>query len=239
MLKKYIKGEKKNVVTRISQVSCITLYVPSSEECSNYLYDGLITLCNHYIDNNDSNSLLLIPCIDFYNVLLFVNKSCKEKNIESKYITTIINIIKSFINLKQVSVVFKDDDDKLKKSYEKIINIDVNNFTNDVIDELANVYSIDIIDMYLGDMFDQDIVDLINKHFISNGIISNSYLEREFLIEFEFDEYISYINMIIENNIDMLSMYDENIIDYLRTFPYIIGDVSKPKIRLYTNYRDV
>ena len=74
---------------------------------------------------------------------------------------------------------------------------------------------------------------------MSNEIISNSYLEREFLIEFEFDEYVSYINMFINNNKERLSMYDNDIMDYLRVFPSIIGDISKPNIKLYTNYREV
>ena len=93
--------------------------------------------------------------------------------------------------------------------------------------------------MYLNDMFDQKVIDLINKHFIFNGIISNSYLERDFLIDFEFEEYISYINMFIDNNIDRLNMLDEDIADYLRIFPSIIGDIMKPNIKLYTNYRDI
>ena len=74
---------------------------------------------------------------------------------------------------------------------------------------------------------------------MSNGIISNSYLEREFLIEFEFEEYISYINMFIENNIERLTMMDEDIKDYLRVFPTIIGDIFKPNIKIYTNYKEV
>jgi hypothetical protein len=45
--------------------------------------------------------------------------------------------------------------------------------------------------------------------------------------------------MLIDNNIDRLSMYDSDIMDYLRVFPAIIGDVSKPNIKLYTNYREV
>jgi hypothetical protein len=91
----------------------------------------------------------------------------------------------------------------------------------------------------MSDMFDQDIIDIINKNFIVNEIISNSYLEREFMITFKFDEYISYINMFIENNIDRLSMYDSDIADYLRVFPTIIGDISKPDIRMFTNYKEV
>ena len=96
-----------------------------------------------------------------------------------------------------------------------------------------------MIELYLIDMLDQDIIDLINKCFMSNGIILNSYLERTFLIEFEFEEYISYINMFIENNIDRLSMLDEDIMDYLRVFPSIVGDIAKPNIKLYTNYREI
>ena len=80
---------------------------------------------------------------------------------------------------------------------------------------------------------------MINKHFIANEIISNSYLERDFLIMFDFDEYISYINMFIDNNEDRLSMYDNDIMDYLRVFPTIVGDIARPNIRLYTNYREV
>ena len=236
MRKKYTKGDKDNIVTRMSQVSCITLYAPTSERCMDYLYEGLVTLCNHYFDDGDLFSC--IPAIDFYNVALFVNKCCEENEVDTKYIFAMISVIKSFSNLKYINIEFVDDND-LKESYEKIINIEQDEYSNDLISELSNVYSIDILEMYLGDMFDQKIVDLINRHFISNEIISNSYLEREFLIEFEFDEYVSYINMFINNNKERLSMYDNDIIDYLRVFPSIIGDISKPIIKLYTNYSEI
>ena len=238
MLKRYTKGDKEKVITRIYQVSDITVYVPSSERCMDYLYDSFAVLCNHYVDENDGDVFLNIPAIDFYNVVLFANKCCKENDIDKKYISAMMGVVSTFTNLKYISVVFKDDVN-LIDSYERLINIDDNSGIDCVINELTNVYSIDMMEMYLGDMFDQDIIDLINKHFISNEIISNSYLERDFLILFEFDEYISYINMFIDNNIDRLSMYDSDIMDYLRVFPSIVGDISKPGIRLYTNYREV
>jgi predicted CopG family antitoxin len=237
MIKKYTKGDKDKVLTRIEQVSDITLYIPSSEKCMDYLYDSLVVLCNHYMDN-DGNLFLHIPAIDFYNVVLFANKSCNENNVNTEYICALMGIVRSFSNLKYISIAFKDDNE-LRDSYERLINIDSTDGLGDIITELTNVYSIDVLEMYLGDMFDQDIIDLINKHLIANEIISNSYLERDFLITFEFDEYISYINMFIDNNIDRLSMYDNNIMDYLRVFPTIIGDISRPDIRLYTNYREV
>ena len=240
MVKKYTKGDKEKVVTRIEQVSDITVYAPTSDRCMDYLYDGLMMLCNHYVDEDDGDIFTLIPAIDFYNVVLFTNKCCKENCIDTKYLSALIGVVGTFTNLKYISVAFIDDDE-LRDSYEKLINIesDADSNTGDIIGELTNVYSIDSLEMYLGDMFDQEIVDLINKHFIVNEIISNSYLERDFLVMFEFDEYVSYINMFIDNNEDRLSMYDSDIMDYLRVFPTIIGDMQKPDIRLYTNYREV
>jgi predicted CopG family antitoxin len=146
--------------------------------------------------------------------------------------------MKTFDNLKYVNIEFKDDIE-LRDSYERLIHIKSTDENSDVINELRNVYSIDGLELYLGNMFDQDVVDLINKHFIANEIISNSYLERDFLITFKFNEYITYINMFIDNNMDRLSMYDSDIVDYLRMFPSIIVDGSNPNIKLYTNYREV
>ena len=238
MLKRYTKGDKQKVMTRIEQVSDITLHIPLSERCMDYLYDSLMLLCNHYVDEDDGDLFLLIPAIDFYNVVLFANKCCKEQYVDTQYLFALMGIVRTFSNLKYISVVFSEDVE-VRDSYKRLVNIDTNDGLSDVINELTNVYSIDVIEMYLGDMLDQDIIDLINKHFISNEIISNSYLERDFLVMFKFDEYITYINMFIENNIDRLSMYDSDIMDYLRVFPSIIGDVSNPDIRLYTNYREV
>lgn len=238
MLKKYTKGDKTKVVTRIDQVSSITLNVPTSDRGMDYLYDALISLCNHYVDENDGDKFLHIPALDFYNIVIYVNKCCKEKEVNTDYIFSMMGIVRTFEKLKYISVLFSDDEN-LRDSYEILSNIDSNDGSNDAINELTNIYSIDIIEIYLGDMFDQKIIDLINKHFIANGFISNSYLEREFLIEFGFEEYISYINMFIENNIDRLSMLDEDIMDYLRVFPSIIGDISKPNIKLYTNYKEI
>jgi hypothetical protein len=239
MRKGYTKGDKDTIVTRMNQVSAITLYAPTSDRSMDYLYEGLVTLCIHYyIDKTNEDLFLSIPAIDFYNVSLFVNKCCREHDVDSKYIHTMISIIKSFVNLKYISVKFVEDSDVVK-SYEKVINIKENENGINIISELTNVYSIDAIEMYLGDMFDQQIIDLINKNLMFDEIIPNSYLERDFLIEFEFDEYISYINMFINNNKERLSMYDSNIMDYLRVFPTIIGDISKPIVKLYTNYSEV
>ena len=238
MVKRYTKGDRETVLTRIEQIADITVYVPTSVRCMDYLYDSLVVLCSHYVNEIDRDLFLLIPAIDFYNAVIYANKCCQARDVDTKYIFAMIGVVRTFSKLKNISIVFSDDDD-LRDSYERLINLDENAGTCDIINELTNVYSIDAIEIYLGDMFDQDIIDLINKHLISNEIISNSYLERDFLVMFDFEEYVSYINMFIDNNIDRLSMYDSDIIDYLRVFPTIIGDISKPSIRLYTNYREV
>jgi hypothetical protein len=237
MFKKYTKGDKNKVLTRIDQVSAITLNVPTSDRGMDYLYDNLMALCYHYVGDN-ADSFVHIPAIDFYNVVIYVNKCCEANDINTDYIFAMMGVVRTFDNLKYINISFTDGVE-VRDSYEILVNIDDENDTTDVIGELKNVYYIETLDLYLGDMLDQKIIDLINKHLIANGIISNSYLEREFLIEFEFDEYISYINMFIENNIDRLSMLDEDIMEYLRVFPTIVGDISKPNIKLYTNYREV
>ena len=235
MFKKYTKGDKNKVVTRINQVSSITVNVPTSDKSMDYLYDALISLCSHYVDENDGDKFLNIPAIDFLNVVIYVSKCCEEKEINTDYIFSMMGVIRTFEKLKYISVVFSDDVE-VRDSYEILSNIGSN---DGGIDKLINVYNIDAIEIHLIDMLDQDIVDLINKHLMANGIILNSYLERTFLIEFEFEEYISYINMFIENNIDRLSILDEDIMDYLRVFPNLMGDIAKPNIKLYTNYREI
>ena len=50
MLKRYTKGDKDIVVSRINQVSDITIYVPKSDRCVDYLYDGLVLLCCNYME---------------------------------------------------------------------------------------------------------------------------------------------------------------------------------------------
>jgi hypothetical protein len=238
MINRYTKGDKNKVLTRIHQVSDVTLYIPTSERCMDYLYDSLMILCYNYVDENNDDSFLRIPYIDFYNVVLFVNKCCKEKDINIEYIFALMSIVRTFENLKYVNIIFKDDNE-LSISYSRIISMNSDSCIKDIINELTNIYSIDCMEIYLGDMFNQDIVDLINQHFMINGIISNSYLERDFLITFNFEEYISYMDMFINNNIDKLSMYDDDIVDYLRKFPGIIENTSRPNIKLYTNYKDI
>ena len=91
--------------------------------------------------------------------------------------------------------------------------------------------------MNLSDLFSQGIIDLINKVFICNGLMSNSYLERTFQLEFTYDEYVSFIDMFVNNNRPNLDALDANICDYFVLFPPLVKE-QKPKIRILTNYVD-
>ena len=83
MIKKYVKGDKENVISRINQVSDITLYVPASDRCMDYLYDALALLCSHYIGREGDDMFVHIPTIDFYNVAIFANKCCEKKEVDT------------------------------------------------------------------------------------------------------------------------------------------------------------
>ena len=79
---------------------------------------------------------------------------------------------------------------------------------------------------------------MLNKVMMFDEIISNSYLEREFIIVFDYDDYISFMDMFATNNGMELTKLDDYIIDYLLLFPKIISN-SKPTIRLLTNYSEL
>jgi hypothetical protein len=85
-------------------------------------------------------------------------------------------------------------------------------------------------------MFEMEIIDMLNKVMMFDEIIPNSYLERVFNIDFTFDEYVSYIEMFVHNNINTLNSLDKNIVEYLLSFPKIINR-CKPNIRLITTYQ--
>ena len=123
MIKRYTKGDKDKVVTRVEQVSDITIHIPTSDRCMDYLYDGLMMLCNHYVADSDGDVFLMIPAIDFYNVVLFASKCCSEKEVDTQYISAMLGVVRTFTNLKYISVVFKDDIE-LRDSYDRLINMD-------------------------------------------------------------------------------------------------------------------
>ena len=71
-----------------------------------------------------------------------------------------------------------------------------------------------------------------------NELMHNSYLKREFYLNFDYDGFTSFISMFIANNSVMLDSMDTYIVDYFRMFPVFIAN-QKPVIRIVTNYKEI
>ena len=209
-----VKGDKNKVVTRLNQVSSITLHVPSSCECMNYLYDGLITLCNHYVNNDNADSLLLIPNIDFFNVVLYVNKCCKEKDINTDYLHAMMGIVRSFDNLKYISISF-DEDGELIDSFDRLANIDSNNIDNDVVNELFNKKSLAALIFLIDCGRELEFKMNGKEYFIScNG--SKNYVSLwENKNEQSFDSVLELIENATIENMCFLTAWKQSELEYL------------------------
>ena len=116
--------------------------------------------------------------------------------------------------------------------YYKILN------GNEQKDSTDKIYKIEKIEMNLSEMFSQDIIDMYNKVLMIDGILPNSSIERKFLLNFTYDEYIGFMDMFLGNNGPALHQANRNICDYFRAFPTVI-ESHKPDIRIITNYEDI
>jgi hypothetical protein len=63
-------------------------------------------------------------------------------------------------------------------------------------------------------------------------------MNRRFYIDFEFDEYTSFIQMIFSNNKELVKVVGVDVVNYLILFPKIVIE-KKPRIRIVTNYFDL
>ena len=99
------------------------------------------------------------------------------------------------------------------------------------------IYNVDVIEMNLSEMFSQMIIDMLNKIFICNEYLPNSYLDRKFMVDFQYDDYMAFMDMVINNNKEALDALDDKICDYFKSFPKLVME-QKPNIRLVTNYSE-
>ena len=156
----------------------------------------------------------------------YIEKNCVVE--DEGIISIIISSLKMFNRLKYINFSFTDNPE-IKESY--------NAFLNRGNGKKGYIYKVDRLEMNLSDMFSQWVIDLLNRVFICNEIIPNSYLERKFCIDFTYDEYMSFIDMFLSNNESSFDSLDKNICEYFKSFPTLIND-QKPNIRLITNYSD-
>ena len=224
----YTKGERGDVVSRIGQVHTITLYCPLSDICVNHLKDTFEIMLSHY--KKGDNEWKEVPTIDALNGFIFTStfQDNLGLDVDKNVIGVMVGSLKMFPKLKYINFNFTDDKD-IAEAYEGLIK------RQKVTKKY--IYKLEVIEMNLSDMFSQVIIDMINKIFMVNELIPNSYLDRKFLMKFHFNDYVNFMNMFIGNNKENLMQLDKNICDYFMAFPQMVNE-HKPDVRVITNYSE-
>ena len=226
----YTKGDRDDMLSRIGQVHTITLSCPLNDLCVQSLKNTFTIMLPQYRISEDEWKD--VPAIDALNAFIF-NSSFQENlglEVNKDIISVMIGSLKMFKKLKLISFKFTYDEE-IENTYRHILN---KNRTEPI---KKYIYTVDLIELNLGDMFSQRIIDMLNKIFICNSQIPNSYLDRKFRLDFTYDEYNSFMSMFVNNNKDELNKLDKNICDYIISFPKLIKE-QKPNIRVLTNYSD-
>ena len=221
----YIKGNYEDIITRISQVHTITMFCPMSDHCVQGLKNTFEIMLAEYKKNEDYWEN--VPTIDALNVFIFNDNM--NRDYDSGIFSVIVSSLKMFNRLKRINFQFTDDEDILN-SYKQIMKNNIEGTTK-------YIYNVDVIEMNLSEMFSQRIIDMLNKIFICNEYLPNSYLDRKFMIDFKYDEYMAFMDMFINNNKENLDALDDKICDYFKSFPKLVME-QKPNIRLVTNYSE-
>ena len=221
----YIKGNYEDIITRISQVHTITMFCPMSDHCVQGLKNTFEIMLAEYKKNEDYWEN--VPTIDALNVFIFNDNM--NRDYDSGIFSVIVSSLKMFNRLKRINFQFTDDEDILN-SYKQIMKNNIEGTTK-------YIYNVDVIEMNLSEMFSQMIIDMLNKIFICNEYLPNSYLDRKFMIDFKYDEYMAFMDMFINNNKEKLDALDDKICDYFKSFPKLVID-QKPNIRIVTNYSE-
>lgn len=227
----YTKGDRDMIVKRCDSVHTITMYCPIQDEGIKLFRTNMFKSLNQYIDGE---KLSEVPMMDVFMCFMNTLNYCKLNKIAYDNLYSFWGMVQSFKNLHYMNIEFTDDINVLT-SYEFIRTSTDKSKSFEMI---KYIYKVDVVEIILNNLFTQNIIDMINKVLMFDNIISNSYLEREFLICFQFEEYVHYMDMLCTNMSSELNRLDPNIIDYLILFPKIISD-SKPTIRILTNYNEV
>ena len=230
---KFVKCDVNEILKRYTQVHTITLSCPLNDDAIREFHIDCLLYLTAYSKGNGVD-YKEIPVIDIFGVFVNCMTNCKLKGIDTKYLTVIGSIIRVFDNLKYVTISFIEEENDLLSSYDLLMVGDGDTKAKN----LTNVCRIDVLQMVLSDMFTQLVVDMLNKVMILNDVMSNSYLERSFVVYFDFDDYTSFINMFLENNFESLNILDTGIIECLNKFPPVILK-NKPIIKIVTNYEGI
>lgn len=225
----YTKGDRDDVLSRIGQVHTITLFCPLNDFCVQGLLNTFEIMLPQYKVGIDEWKG--VPAIDALNAFIF-SASFQENftEINKDIVGVMISSLKMFKKLKLINFKFTFDED-IENTYKLLLQKDRKEKIK------KYIYNVELLELNFSDMFSQRMIDMLNKIFIYNSQIPNSYLDRKFMLEFSYDDYNSFMNMFLTNNKEELDKVDRNICDYIITFPKLVKE-QKPRIRILTNYVD-
>lgn len=229
--------EKKEltVYDRMLQVFELNLNIPVEDKASNLFYNSLLENIGVFPDVEPHK--IILNCLhtnDVINVLMGCFDYCHEKDYDTIVLTSILSVFSTFKNLRYITFTFIEGS-KLLENYEILGDSE---YEGDKTDIFKDLYDIRRMEIHLCDSLDRSVVDFLNTMFIFYGYIPNDYMNRRFYIDFEFDEYTSFIQMIFSNNKELVKVVGVDVVNYLILFPKIVIE-KKPRIRIVTNYFDL
>lgn len=232
--KVFTKGNPDEITKRLNQVNVISVHCPINDVGISHFWKYMIQRSSDYkrMEDDGLNQFIFdnVPVVDmFFNYMSAISE-CKLSKINIDCLYGFWTLVSSFKFLKYINLIF-DDSSELLENYNLMRGNDVEKL-REVMD---NIYKIEMLEFNLHDMFDQNIIDMLNKSFMVHDIIKNSYLDREFMICFSYDDYTTYMDMLVNNNYESFNNIDTNIIEYLTTFPTIMK-THKPIIKVITDY---
>ena len=229
--------EKNKFIFRLFQVFEIDLKLPLNDGAIFNFYNFLKNSGIVYTMSEDEycKKFMSLHSNDIVNILMECFNDCKEKKIKTIGLECIFSVFNVFRNLRNVTFTFINDENY----FELFENALSDNLDNEEKQDFFNdIYTVTKLEMYLSDSLDKNVVDFFNNMFIFYGYIPNDYMNRKFYVDFEFDDYVSFMSMIFSNNSDFIQTIGEDGIDFLTSFPTIVTQ-HKPKVRLITNYIDL
>lgn len=229
-----ISKSNDSLLERVMQVYGLNINIPIND-MTNFILESIIEntgvnpivydekLCIQNIHSNDALNII-IGCLNY----------CHEIEGDTTVLTSILSIMNTFRNMRIISFTFTYDNN-LMDEYRKLIDTE---YKGDKKESLNLIYNVTEMEIHLSDSLDRNIVDFLNRMFIFYEYIPNDYMKRRFYIDFEYDEYVIFMEMIFSNNKEFYSQLGQDVVDFLILFPVIVME-SKPKIRLVTNYYDL
>ena len=235
----YVKVNVNGVVSRVKQVVKIKMFIPTD---SSFTQDFFLPIMKkNKVKGKKSSSDVLFENLnakDLSNIMLVKEHGDEvdSSDIEKEPIKMILlGILNVYQNLQKITIVVSN-----KKKYAELENKLLSGKAKK--DELPNLfsefYSVEELELKLGDMFSQEVIDYINKYLIDIGIIENDYFERTFSLSMTYEEYISLFSMMINNNSDKVSKFGENFSNLLLLLPDKVID-GNPKINILTDYKQI